>query len=502
MKIGFDNELYLREQTKYILERTERFNNKLYLEFGGKLFYDYHAGRVLPGFDVNAKVKLLEKLKDDAEIIVCVNAGDIERNKVRADFGITYDMDVMRLIDDLRSWSLDVNSVVITRYKDQPGAKQFKDRLERRGVKTVTFNYIVGYPHDVDRVVSDEGYGTNEYIETSKRLVVVTGPGPGSGKLAVCLSQLYHEYKRGVKAGYSKFETFPIWNLALKHPVNVAYEAATADLKDVIMIDNYHLEATGESTVNYNRDIEAFPVLKRILEKITGEPAIYKSPTDMGVNRAGFGIIDDAVVREASLKEIIRRYFRSLCDYKKGNGDLATAQRVQQIMENVGLKPEDRKVVGPARIAAKKALEKNGDSEYCMGTAIELQDGRIVTGKGSALMNSPSSLILNAIKELGHIADEIHLLSPVILEQIINLKRDSLGIKHPILNLQEILIALSISATTNPTAQLALTKLKALRDCEVHASKIISQTDENTLRKLGINLTCDPEFPTKELYYV
>ncbi|MDD4493737.1 MAG: DUF1846 domain-containing protein [Eubacteriales bacterium] len=502
MRIGFDHEKYLREQTKYILERTERFNNKLYLEFGGKLFYDYHAGRVLPGFDVNGKVKLLEKLKDNAEIIVCVYAGDIERNKIRADFGITYDMDVMRLIDDFRSSGLSVNSVVITRYDGQLGAKIFKEKLERRGVKTYTHNFTEGYPYDVDKIVSDEGYGANEYIETTKPLVVVTGPGPGSGKLATCLSQMYHEYKRGIKAGYSKFETFPIWNLPLKHPVNVAYEAATADLKDENMIDIYHLEAFGEEAVNYNRDVEAFPVLKRILEKITGEPAFYKSPTEMGVNRAGFGIIDDEIVKKASNQEIIRRYFRNWCDYKKGNADLETAQRVEQIMTKMGLSTKDRAVVEPARVAAQKALEKNGDSEYCMGTAIELTDGTIVTGKGSVLMNSPSSLILNAIKVLANIADEIHLLSPVILEQIVTLKKNSLRIKHPILNLQEILIALSISATTNPTAQLALSKLKVLRDCEAHSSRIVGQADESIFRKLGINLTCDPEFPTKELFYV
>ena len=502
METGFDHEKYLEEQTKYILERVEKFNNKLYLEFGGKLFYDYHAARVLPGFDPNAKVKLLSRLKDKAEIIICVYAGDIERNKIRADFGITYDMDVLRLIDDLRNWELDVNSVVITRYSAQPTAVMFKQKLEQRGFKTYTHKLTPGYPTDIDKIVSDEGYGENPYIETTKPLVIVTAPGPGSGKLATCLSQMYHEYKRGIKAGYSKFETFPIWNLPLKHPVNAAYEAATADLKDKNMIDPFHLEAYGHTTVSYNRDIEVFPILKRILEKITGEECMYKSPTDMGVNRAGSVITDDGVVRKAAKQEIIRRYFRTLCDYKKGLVDLETSQRVELIMEELYLKPEDRRVVAPARIAAQKAREKTGNTGNSMGTALMLKNGTIVTGKGSSLMNAPSSLILNAIKVLGNIADEIHLLSPVILEQIINLKKNSLGNKNPVLHLDEILIALSISATTNPTAQLALSKLVQLRDCEAHATCIVSQEDQNVFRKLGINLTCDPEFQSNNLFFI
>lgn len=502
MNVGFDHEKYLEEQSKYILERVEKFHNKLYLEFGGKLFYDFHAARVLPGFDPNAKVKLLRQLKDNAEIIICVYAGDIERNKIRGDFGITYDMDVLRLIDDLRNWGLDVNSVVITRYSGQPAATVFKQKLERRGIKTYTHKLTPGYPTDIDKVVSDQGYGENPYIETTKPLVIVAAPGPGSGKLATCLSQLYHEYKRGVKAGYSKFETFPIWNLSLKHPVNVAYEAATADLKDKNMIDSFHLEAYGKTAVNYNRDIEVFPILKRILEKITGEECIYKSPTDMGVNRLGFCIIDDSIVRKAAKQEIIRRYFRSWCDYKKGFTDLETAQRVELIMEELYLNPEDRSVVVPARQAAQKAREKMGNGINGLGSAIMLKNGTIVTGKGSALMNSSSSLILNAIKVLGNIADEIHLLSPVILEQIINLKKNSLGYKNPVLHLDEILIALSISATTNPTAQLALSKLVQLNGCEAHSTYIVSQEDHNVFRKLGINLTCDPEFPTNDLFFI
>jgi uncharacterized protein (UPF0371 family) len=502
MEIGFDSEKYLKEQTEYILERIEKFHNKLYLEFGGKLFYDFHAARVLPGFDPNAKVKLLSQLKDKAEIIICVYAGDIERNKIRADFGITYDMDVLRLIDDLRSWELDVNSVVITRFADQPSAVMFKRKLEQRGIKTFTHKMTPGYPTDIDKIVSDEGYGENPYIETTKPLVIVAAPGPGSGKLATCLSQMYHEYKRGVKAGYSKFETFPIWNLPLKHPVNAAYEAATADLKDKNMIDSFHLEAYGRTTVSYNRDIEVFPILKRILEKITGEECIYKSPTDMGVNRAGCVITDDNIVRAAAKQEIIRRYFRTMCDYKKGLVDLDTAQRVELIMEELYLKPEDRSVVVPARIAAQKAKKKIGNKGNSMGTALMLKNGTIVTGKGSTLMNAPSSLILNAIKVLGNIADEIHLLSPVILEQIINLKKNSLGNKNPVLHLDEILIALSISATTNPTAQLALSKLVQLRGCEAHSTCIVSQEDQTIFRKLGINLTCDPVFQSNELFFI
>lgn len=502
MTISFDHEKYLKEQTDYILERTSKFNNKLYLEFGGKLFYDYHAARVLPGFDVNAKAKLLSKLKDKAEIIICVYAGDIERNKIRADFGITYDMDVMKLIDDLRDWGLDVNSVVITRYSGQPAAAIFKNKLERRGIKAYTHQYTKGYPVNVDMIVSDEGYGANTYIETTKPLVVVTAPGPGSGKLATCLSQLYHEYKRGVKAGYSKFETFPIWNLPLKHPVNVAYEAATADLKDVNMIDSFHLDAYNVTTINYNRDIEVFPVLKRIIEKITGEEAMYKSPTDMGVNRAGYGIIDDEAARRAAEQEVIRRYFRSWCEYRKGYIDLDTAQRVELIMEELNIKPENREVVLPARFSAENASRKTCKTESSIGTAIMLKNGLIVTGKNSNLMTASASAILNSIKTLGNIADEIHLLSPGVLELIISLKRDSLGSKNPVLNLEEILIALSISAATNPTAQLAVSKLTDLDGCEAHCTKIVHQYDENILRKLGINLTCDAEFPTKELFYI
>jgi uncharacterized protein (UPF0371 family) len=501
MRIGFDHEKYLKEQTNYILERVGRFNNKLYLEFGGKLFYDYHASRVLPGFDMNAKVKLLRKLKDEMEIIICVYAGDIERNKIRADFNITYDMDVMKLIDDLRNWELNVNSVVITRYSGQPAATIFKNKLQRRGIKTYTHQFTKGYPTDVDTIVSDEGYGLNTYIETEKPLVVVAAPGPGSGKLATCLSQLYHEYIRGTRAGYSKFETFPIWNLPLKHPVNSAYEAATADLKDVNMIDPFHLEAYNVTTVNYNRDIEIFPVVQRIIEKITGAESMYRSPTDMGVNRAGFSIIDDNIIKEASKQEIICRYFKSRCDYKKGFVDLDTTQRVELIMEELNLSPEGRDVVIPARKAAEKARSKSKGPLVCKGTALKLNNSNIITGKGSDLMNASSALILNAIKSLANIADEIYLLSPVILEPIINLKKNILGNKNPVLNLEEILIALGISAATNPTAQLAMTKLPELKGSEAHSTGIVSHVDESIFNKLGINLTCDPEFLTKDLFY-
>ncbi len=491
--IGFNSELYLSKQTEQINKRIGKFGNKLYLEFGGKLFDDFHAARVLPGFDVNGKVKLLYKLRDKAEIIFCINAGDIERNKIRADLGITYDMDVMRLIDNLRSWDLNINSVVITRYSGQPAADIFCKKLERRGVKTYIHTFTKGYPTDVKTIVSDEGYGANPYIETTKPLIVVTAPGPGSGKLATCLSQMYHEYKRGIKAGYAKFETFPIWNIPLKHPVNIAYEAATIDLKDVNLIDSFHLQAYGETTVNYNRDLEVFPVVKTILTKITGS-SLYESPTDMGVNMAGYGIFDDEIVKEASRQEVIRRYFRAQCDYKKGLIDKDTAERIQLIMNELNLVPNDRKVVTPAKAKFEK--------ENVPSMAIELTDKTIVTGKTTNTMNASASVVLNSIKILADISDEIHLISPLALEPIVRLKKDVLGHKSPILNLQEILIALSISAALNPTAELALSKLSQLKNTEAHSSNIISKADEDIFRRLGMNLTCEPEFPTKDLYFV
>ncbi len=498
MKIGFDHEKYLEEQSKYILERVNNYD-KLYLEFGGKLLFDLHAKRVLPGFDENAKIKLLHKLKENVEVVICVYAGDIERNKIRGDFGITYDMDVLRLIDDLRSYDLEVNSVVITRYDDQPSTTVFINKLERRGIKVYKHRATKGYPTDVDTIVSEEGYGKNPYIETSKPIVVVTAPGPGSGKLATCLSQLYHENKRGNVAGYSKFETFPVWNVPLKHPLNIAYEAATVDLKDVNMIDYFHLEAYGETAVNYNRDLETFPVLKRIIEKITGKESIYKSPTDMGVNRVGFGIVDDEVVKEASKQEIIRRYFKTGCEYKKGYVDKDTFEHSKLIMDQVNLKEEDRKVVLPARERATRLKEEN--SSICTAVAIELNDGTILTGKGSELLDASAAALLNSIKYLANIADDMHLISPVILEPILDLKTKTLTNQKVSLNCEEVLIALSISAATNPTAQVAMEKLAMLKNCQVHSTTILPTSDEQTLRKLGIDVTCDAEYASESLFY-
>lgn len=498
MKIGFDHKKYLEEQSKYILERVEKFD-KLYLEFGGKLLFDLHAKRVLPGFDENAKIKLLHKLRENVEVVICVYAGDIERNKIRGDFGITYDMDVLRLIDDLRSYDLEVNSVVITRYNDQPSTTVFINKLERRGIKVYKHRATKGYPTDVDTIVSEEGYGKNPYIETSKPIVVVTAPGPGSGKLATCLSQLYHENKRGNVAGYSKFETFPVWNVPLKHPLNIAYEAATVDLKDVNMIDYFHLDAYGETAVNYNRDLETFPVLKRIIEKITGKESVYKSPTDMGVNRVGFGIVDDEVVKEASRQEIIRRYFKTGCEYKKGYVDKETFEHAKLIMEQVNLKPEDRKVVIPARERAAKLKEENNN--ICTAVAIELNDGSILTGKGSELLDASAAALLNSVKHLANIADDIHLISPVILEPILDLKSKTLSNQKVSLNCEEVLIALSISAATNPIAQVAMEKLAMLKNCQAHSTTILPTSDEQTLRKLGIDVTCDAEYASESLFY-
>ena len=498
MKIGFDHEKYLEEQSKYILERVNNYD-KLYLEFGGKLLFDLHAKRVLPGFDENAKIKLLHKLKENVEVVICVYAGDIERNKIRGDFGITYDMDVLRLIDDLRSYDLEVNSVVITRYDDQPSTTVFINKLERRGIKVYKHRATKGYPTDVDTIVSEEGYGKNPYIETSKPIVVVTAPGPGSGKLATCLSQLYHENKRGNFAGYSKFETFPVWNVPLKHPLNIAYEAATVDLKDVNMIDYFHLEAYGETAVNYNRDLESFPVLKRIIEKITGEESVYKSPTDMGVNRVGFGIVDDEVVKEASKQEIIRRYFKTGCEYKKGYVDKDTFEHSKLIMDQVNLKEEDRKVVLPARERAARLKEEN--SSICTSVAIELNDGTILTGKGSELLDASAAALLNSIKYLANIADDMHLISPVILEPILDLKTKTLTNQKVSLNCEEVLIALSISAATNPIAQVAMEKLAMLKNCQAHSTTILPTSDEQTLGKLGIDVTCDAEYASESLFY-
>ena len=494
MKIGFDNGLYIKKQTEKILERIDQFKGKLYLEFGGKLFDDYHASRVLPGFDVNGKAKLLQSLKDQAEIIFCINAGDIEKNKVRADLGITYDLDVLRLIDNLRGMGLYVGSVVITQYTEQYAADVFRQRLERRGIKTYIHRHTKGYPSEIELIVSDEGYGMNPYIETQRPLVVVTAPGPGSGKLATCLSQLYHEYRRGNMAGYAKFETFPIWNLPLKHPVNMAYEAATSDLNDVNMIDPFHLEAYGKTAVNYNRDIDAFPIVKTILAKITGSKEYYQSPTDMGVNMAGYAIIDDEVCRQAACQEVIRRYYNAQCDYKKGNTTAEALQKNLMLMKQLELEPNDRKVVAPA-------LEK----EQLTGVpsaALALPDGTIITGKTTELMNHGSSMLQNAVQQLGNISDEIRLISPIALEPILKLKSAILKELDPILNIEDVLAALSISAAMNPTAEVGMTKLKMLAGCEVHSTCMLTQADESVLKKLNINLTCEPVYPSKDLYYI
>jgi uncharacterized protein (UPF0371 family) len=498
---GFDNEKYITEQTAAIFKRVERFNNKLYLEFGGKLLYDYHAARVLPGYDPNVKMRLITELKDRANILLCIYAGDIERKKIRADFGITYDTDAMKLIDDLRGWDISVMGVVITRFENQPSAVLFKNKLERRGIRVFTHRFTKGYPTNVDLIVSDEGYGANDYIPTDKPLVIVTGPGPGSGKLATCLSQLYHDYKRGIKSGYAKFETFPIWNIPLKHPVNVAYEAATADIRDFNQIDPFHLEAYGEAWVNYNRDVEVFPVLRRILEKITGEASFYKSPTDMGVNRAGFAITNDEVTKNAARQEILRRYFRYRCEYAMGFTDKETVQRVELFSKDFSLQPDDRRVVPPARLAAKEAMENNRGNEgiFC-GAAIELQDGTLITGSNSPLMHAASSVVIHAIKHLADIPDKIKLLPPNITDSIRRLKTEILDEKNVSLDLEEALIALAISATTNPAAQLALEKLRDLRGCEVHMTHIPTPGDEAGLRRLSVNLTSDPNFSTNDLF--
>ncbi len=499
--ICFDNEKYLTQQSDAILERVNRFDNKLYLEFGGKLMYDYHAARVLPGYDPNVKMRLLQKLGENAEVILCIYAGDIERKKMRADFGITYDSDALRLIDDVREWGINVAAVVITRFDEQPSAILFMNKLERRGIHVYTHRATHGYPTDIDTIVSDEGYGANPYIVTNKPIIIVTGPGPGSGKLATCLSQFYHEYRRGIHAGYAKFETFPIWNLPLKHPVNIAYEAATADIRDFNCIDSFHLEAYNEISINYNRDVDAFPLLRRIIEKITNGPSFYKSPTDMGVNRAGFGIIDDEAVQSAAKQEVIRRYFRYACEYALGFTDKETVQRAELLLNELNVEPTDRIVVNPARRAAIDAerLVKGNDGIFC-GAALEFSDGSIITGKNSTLMHASSALVLNAIKHLACLPDTIHLLSPNIITSLSHFKKDILRGKMLSLDLEETLIALSISATTDSTAQKAVEKLKELRGCEVHLTHMPTPGDEAGLRKLGVNLTSDPDFSTKRLF--
>jgi uncharacterized protein (UPF0371 family) len=500
-KIGFDSEKYIEEQSKYILERINQGESeRLYLEFGGKLVHDKHAMRVLPGFDENAKIKLLERLKEQAEIIICIYAGDIINSKTRQDFGITYDLEVLRLIDVFRNHSLKINSVVVTRYEDSPAVNKFISRLERREIKTYKHFFTKGYPTDVDTIVSEDGYGANPYIEVTKPLAVVTGPGGGSGKLATCLSQLYHEYKRGKKVRYAKFETFPIWNLPLKHPVNIAYEAATADLKDVNMIDSFHLEAYGTMAVNYNRDLEVFPVVKRIIEKITGESE-YQSPTDMGVNRVGFCITDDEAVREASIQEIIRRFMIAKCDYKKGRIPEEALERSELLMKEVGAKEEDRPVVIPAREYAE--YKRRCDKKYVnvVVMALEMPDGSIVTGRSSRRMVASAAAVLNAVKKMAGIDDDRYVIAPNVFGDIQDLKANVLNHDRTSLNVEEILTALSISAEINASAAKAAQMLSKLKGCKAHCTAILSDRDEQTLRSMGIDVTCDPEYVTTNLYF-
>ena len=493
MKIGFDNSLYMKKQAEQILKRVEQFGHKLYLEFGGKIFDDYHAARVLPGFNLNGKILLLEELKDKTEIIICINAADIERNKIRADLGITYDMDCLRLIDNIRRMDLFISSIVITQYKDQPAADMFKNKLEMRGEKVYIHRLTAGYPTDVDLVVSERGYGANPYIETTKPLVVVTAPGPGSGKMATCLSQIYHEYKRNIKAGFAKFETFPIWNIPLNHPVNLAYEAATADLNDVNAIDPYHLEVYGKTAVNYNRDIEVFPILKNILAKIMGTEEIYQSPTDMGVNMAGYCIVDDEIVKEAAKQEVVRRYFKTWCDYKEGRLEFNAIKKLEVIMKQLGISPEYGTAVLPA-------LKKSGETK-CAAMALILHDKSIITGKTTNIFTAASSLVLNCVKKVAGIPDEILLISPAVLEPMLMLKEKILFSKNPLLGIDEVLNALSICAATDKAAEKCLLKLNELRGCSAHSSHMISKVDEKTLKELGVNITCSPEFISDELYY-
>ncbi len=484
-KIGFDNEKYLKMQSEHIRSRIDSFGGKLYLEFGGKLYDDYHASRVLPGFKPDSKLQMLMQLKDEAEIVIVINAGDIEKNKVRGDLGITYDVDVLRLYKVFTDIGLYVSSVVLTQYEGQRQADAFQKRLESFGVKVYHHYKINGYPSNLQLIMSDEGYGKNDYIKTERKLVVITAPGPGSGKMATCLSQLYHEYKRGIAAGYAKFETFPIWNLPLRHPVNIAYEAATSDLNDVNMIDPFHLEAYGKTTVNYNRDVEIFPVLNAMFEKIMGESP-YKSPTDMGVNMAGNCIIDDDIVCRAAKDEIVRRYYVAMCGKKKGFVSDEEILKLELLMKQAGVAATDRSVV----TAALAREEQTGGP----AAAMELPDGRMITGKTSNLMGAASAVLLNALKALGGIDDDVLLMSPQVIEPIQNLKIQHLGNRNPRIHTDEALIALSICAATDDNARLAMDQLEKLNGSEVHSTVILSPVDERTFKRLGINLTCEPKF--------
>ena len=491
MKVGFDNEKYIQVQSEHIKERIDRFGGKLYLEFGGKLFDDYHASRVLPGFRLDSKIDMLMQMKDSAEAIVVVNSDDIAKSKIRRDLGITYDMEALRLIDSFRERGMFVESVVLTQYSSQPAAIIFEKKLKALGIKVYKHYPIKGYPLDVENIVSDEGYGKNEFIKTSKPLVVVTAPGPGSGKMATCLSQMYHENKRGTPAGYAKFETFPIWNLPLKHPVNLAYEAATIDLADVNMIDPFHLEAYGEIAVNYNRDVEIFPVLNSMMEMMLGGSP-YRSPTDMGVNMAGYCITDDAVVSEASKLEVIRRYYDLLKNRKQGTASDEMVSKMEFLMKNAAITSQERKVI--------QAVMRRTEAIGLPVSGIELEDGTILTGKTSSLLGASSAVILNALKTFAGLNDSILLISPSVLEPIQTLKTENLGYKNTKLHVDEMLIALSISALTNPTAKVALEQLPKLKGCEMHSSVILSSVDESTLKRLGLNVTCEPVFQSNSLY--
>jgi len=492
-KKGFSNELYVEKQAHEIKERIAKFDGKLYLEFGGKLFDDFHASRVLPGFEPDAKIKLLQALSEDTEIIFCISADDIEKTKVRADLGISYDMDILRLTDEFKEMGISVNGVVLTRYNHQPAADNFITKLGNLGIKSYKHYSIPNYPRDVKTIVSDEGYGKNDFVETTKPLVVITAPGPGSGKLAVCLSQVYHEHKRGRYAGYAKFETFPVWNLPLKHPVNLAYEAATADLLDVNMIDPFHLEAYGETTVNYNRDVEAFPIVKTILKNITGDENFYRSPTDMGVNMVGNAIIDDEACRYASKQEIIYRYYTTLCDNKLGKVGKNQVEKLESLLNQLDLTPFDRPCVTPAN---QKAHESGRRS-----VAYELQDGTIITGKASDVMSATSAATINALKYLAGINDAIHLIPAAVLVPILDLKRNVLGSKASALKLDDVLLALTVASNTNPTVQLALSQLPKLRGADLHSSVMLRTGDASTLKKLGVRTTCNDIFPENSTYF-
>lgn len=491
MVIGFDNKKYLELQKKKIIERVKKFNNKLYIEFGGKLFDDHHAARVLPGFDKNAKIEVLKLFKDKIEVLFVISAKDIEKGKIRSDLGIAYENDILRQMDKLKKLNIFSNKIVITQFENEPAAKTFKNKMEKRNIKVYFHTYTKGYPTDVDTIVSKEGYGANPYIKTDMPIVLVTAPGPGSGKLATCLSQIYHEFENGVTAGYAKYETFPVWNLPLKHPVNLAYEAATADLNDVNMIDSFHLEKYGETTVNYNRDLTVFPVLKTILNRIYGKD-IYHSPTDMGVNMVGYGIIDDDIVKKASCNEIIRRYYNELCDFKKGKSNYQAIKKIELLMSDAGISVKDRIVINEALNKFKK--------KKTISIAINLKDGKIITGRNTEIMTAGSSVVLNSIKYLSGVKDNVHLISPVILEPIITLKKQLFDNGDTLLNVHDILMALSISRTTNPIVDEALNKLDELNACDAHSSHIISNDDTKTFKSLGIYLTQEPEFYSSNLY--